>query len=664
MGKKFKKLFQFKLRTKIVGLVIFQIVLIMGTISYYNMNRDFEARELELDERMQQIAATIASMSPYEWEESWIYYQENIDNLYKAIDDIVYISIFDTDDNLVAYVINEDLVEYPDGIAVTDSLERDAVLRLMTGTIDEGSLIDLGNVSEDIRVGEERTGVVQMGYSKINLNNRLGQLRTRTISLVIVFLVIGFVTSLFLANTVASPLKKLSNAMETLPQGKMDMLVETKDEIGTLARSFNTMVRELRGKEFFEQFEKDLGTVFTLEKIFITLLGRLQSRFSITRGALYIKSNDDGSFSDIYQHKFKLQFTDEFHESLREALNVHIKKEEVSFSLNGLKIIANETPSIRPFVEELEEKSVFWVVFMIRQAKCMGVIYLGKEKGDDTVNIEEKKFIVNLVKHTYLPVENALLYADLTEQERYKKEIEIAQKVQEQLLPQRDPAIDGYDIYGTCIPAKETGGDYFDFVPIDENKIGIVVADVVGKGTSAAFYMAEIKGMIVSLSTFYKSPKEILKVLNSRLFMNVDRKVFATMIYGILNKKTGEFVYSRAGHNPVLYGSGESHTVMYKAPEGIGLGLDSGKIFDKVIVEEKIKLKDNDYLMLYTDGITEAMNSDREEYGEERLLEFMRSQNNIGSKECCNKLLNEISIFARGAEQSDDIAIIFIKKSG
>ncbi|MCP4723874.1 MAG: SpoIIE family protein phosphatase, partial [bacterium] len=547
MGKRLKKLFQFRLRTKIVGLVIFQIIMIMGTISYYNMNRDFDARELELDERMQQIAATIASMSPYEWEESWIYYQENIDNLYKAIEDIVYISIFDSDDVLVAYVINEDIVEYPEGIAVTDSLERDAVIRLMNSTIDAGSINDLGNVQEDIRVGEEYTGLVSMGYSKINLNNMLGELRARTFFMVIVFLVVGFVTSLFLANTVASPLKKLSNAMETLPQGKMDMLVETKDEIGSLARSYNQMVRELRGKEFFEQFEKDLGTVFTLEKIFVTLLGRLQSRFSITKGALYIKSNDEGSFSDIYQHGFKLQFNGEFHESLRNALEVHINKGEVSFSIEGLKIIANETPSIRPFVEELEQKGIFWVVFMIRQKKCIGVIYFGKEHGDDKVNIEEKKFIVNLVNHTYLPIENALLYADLTEQERYKKEIEIAQKVQEQLLPQRNPVIEGYDIYGTCISAKETGGDYFDYVPIDDNRIGIVIADVVGKGTSAAFYMAEIKGMIVSLSTIYKSPKEILKVMNSRLFMNVDRKVFATMIYGILNKKTNEFVYSRAG---------------------------------------------------------------------------------------------------------------------
>ncbi|MCP4726838.1 MAG: serine/threonine-protein phosphatase, partial [bacterium] len=164
--------------------------------------------------------------------------------------------------------------------------------------------------------------------------------------------------------------------------------------------------------------------------------------------------------------------------------------------------------------------------------------------------------------------------------------------------------------------------------------------------------------------TIYKSPKEILKVMNSRLFMNVDRKVFATMIYGILNKKTNEFVYSRAGHNPVLYGSGDSESVMYKTPEGIGLGLDSGSIFDKVIVEEKIKLKNNDYLMLYTDGITEAMNNSREEYGEERLLEFMRTQNNSDSEECCKKLMNEVNRFAQGAEQSDDIAMIFIKRNG
>ncbi len=663
MGKTIKKLFAIKLRSKILIVVIMQVIIIMGTMLYFNMLSDFEVREQELENRMTQIVSAFASFAPEDFDNDWNVYQEVIDNMYRELDNIVYIAIYDRDNLMVAYGINEEVVEYKPGETITDSLEMRSVEQLDNRTLDNPETLEnVGQVARDLRVSDQVIGTVSMGYSKLDLQNQLAGLVNRYIILVSVFLLIGFVTSFLLSRTVTAPLKRLSSAMETLPQGNTDMLVETKDEIGSLAKSFNLMVMELRNKEFFDQFEKDLSAVLTLDKIFDVLLGRLQSRFNISKGAIFIKEKNTDQFTEVFQRKFKLDLPESFHEELKEHLSTHIEKNEISFSIEGLKIIANEIPGIRPLVAELEKNNVFWTVFMLRQTNMLGVIYFGKKEGVSGVNIEEKKFIVNLVRHTYLPIENALLYQDLTEQERYKKEIEIARTVQNKLLPQTNPEFKGFDIYGLCKPAKETGGDYFDYVPIDDNSIGIVVADVVGKGTSAAFYMAEIKGMIVSLSSIYKSPKELLKVLNARLFANVDRKVFATMLYGVLNKKTHDFTYARAGHNPLLFKKASTNEASYKTPKGIGLGLDHGRIFDKVIDEERIKLKTDDTIILYTDGITEAMNPEKEEYGEDRLIDFVLEQDGKTSKECCISLIKEIKKYAAGTEQSDDIAMVLIKK--
>ena len=136
-----------------------------------------------------------------------------------------------------------------------------------------------------------------------------------------------------------------------------------------------------------------------------------------------------------------------------------------------------------------------------------------------------------------MAIENALLLNELTEQERLKRELEIARTVQNSLLPQSNPEISGLDIDGLCIPATEIGGDYFDFFPLDNHTLGIAIADVTGKGTSAAFYMAVVKGIMLSLTPIFSSPQQLLSELNRRLYGTMERKIFVTMIYGIFDIK-------------------------------------------------------------------------------------------------------------------------------
>lgn len=638
----------------------------------------YRDHDLSLQSRMQRVAESISRVgSSFETRAGWERFQEYIDEVNTVLEKVAFIAVYDESGNLPVYYLNEDLFELDANVTVTDSLIKDYVLKLSSNVGDTFNLTysfyilyplfsieldKLGRVSENIRAGNEIIGSVRVGYAKREINNELVTIYKRNLIILVIFVIIGLLASLLMSYRLTKPLVKLSKAMETIPHGNMDTIVEThsSDEIGSLAKSFNYMVRELRENDFFDRFERDLGRVFTLEKIFVTLLGRLESLYSLNKGALFIKDKQTEEFVGVYQHNYAIDFPQDFHKSLEYSLENHLKRDEICFSMDGLKIISNEIPSLRPFLVIGETNLIHWTIFLKRQDSCFGVIYLGKDERYESVDIEEKKYIVNLVRHTLLPFEVAILYADLTEQERLKKEFEIARDVQSNLLPQQMPVYDGYDIFGTCLPAREVGGDYFDYVEIGKNKLAIVIADVAGKSTSAAFYMAEIKGMIVSLSTMFKSPKELLKVLNSHMFNNVDRKVFASMIYGILDVRSHVFTYARAGHNPLLIKQKSNGEVEYRTPGGLGLGLDRGKIFDDVIAEEKIKIGKGDTILLYTDGVVESMNANQVEFGEDRLKNIMSHQDKISSENGCQQILNDIKAFSIGTEQFDDITMVMI----
>jgi serine phosphatase RsbU (regulator of sigma subunit) len=204
------------------------------------------------------------------------------------------------------------------------------------------------------------------------------------------------------------------------------------------------------------------------------------------------------------------------------------------------------------------------------------------------------------------------------------------------------------------------GGDYFDFFTLDNNYLGIVIADVSGKGTSASFYMAEIKGMMLQLTSRKLPPRQILIEINKQLYSHLDRRMFVTMIYGVLEISTRKLIFSRAGHNALLHIKNNGH-YQFLAPSGIGIGLDSGDLFDRKINEMTLELDDRDMLIFYTDGITEAMNDKQEEFGEDRLLKCIQNHKNKQVQIQKEKLMQSIELFMNDSPQHDDITMVMIK---
>jgi serine phosphatase RsbU (regulator of sigma subunit) len=274
-----------------------------------------------------------------------------------------------------------------------------------------------------------------------------------------------------------------------------------------------------------------------------------------------------------------------------------------------------------------------------------------------------RRFATTLARQCGLALENALLYQELREQERLRSELEVARRVQRRLLPQAMPRLDGFEADAVCEPAFEVVGDYFDFLDLGQGRTGVVVADVSGKGTQAAFYMAEIKGMVLALTGLHKAPRELLIELNRRLYGNLERRVFASAVYGVLEPASSRFTFARAGHCPPFLRRADGR-VSSLVPGGIALGLEPGALFDKHLEEATVVLAPGDALVLYTDGISEAMDEEGGVFGEERLARALAAGPGPGGGAAALRghALGSVRAFCGQAPARDDLTLIVLRR--
>jgi sigma-B regulation protein RsbU (phosphoserine phosphatase) len=227
-------------------------------------------------------------------------------------------------------------------------------------------------------------------------------------------------------------------------------------------------------------------------------------------------------------------------------------------------------------------------------------------------------------------------------------------------LPKDNPQIDGLDIASTCIPALEVGGDYYDFISLGEKKIGIIIGDVSGKGTQAAFYMTLTKGFLKALAKQTDSPSEVLSRMNELFYENVERGRFISMIYAIVDLENRTIKIARAGHNPVILNDLKGK-ISFISPNGLALGLEKGTLFRKIITEYQENLEPGKNYIFYTDGFTEAVNKKGEEYGLEKLSNIANSLSDKSAENVMNEVMQDVQKFIGKAKQHDDMTIVILK---
>ncbi|MCX6544686.1 MAG: SpoIIE family protein phosphatase [Acidobacteria bacterium] len=255
------------------------------------------------------------------------------------------------------------------------------------------------------------------------------------------------------------------------------------------------------------------------------------------------------------------------------------------------------------------------------------------------------------------------------EKKRLDEEMRLARESQMSLLPRGPLEIPGMRVAAVCVPAREVGGDYYDVLPLPDGRVGMLIADVSGKGMSAALYMAELKGLILSLSQIHQSPRDLLIAANRLISEHLDSRSFITMTYAVIDPAARTMTYARAGHTPLLYLPGSpasGRRVKILVPDGmvLGLRLDNGERFSALLYEATLSLGPGDRLAFFTDGISEAMDDQSECFGEPRLGQLIEEHAHLSVEELRERILREIDAFVGGIPQHDDMTLILLEVDG
>lgn len=304
-------------------------------------------------------------------------------------------------------------------------------------------------------------------------------------------------------------------------------------------------------------------------------------------------------------------------------------------------------------------KSILLFPIIIKQ-KQIGSIALLKEVGD-SFNKEMVDIINTFVNQASISLENFQLINEAIKNERYKEELKIASRVQQSLLPSALEQSEHFDIHGVSVAADEVGGDYYDSFRLSDDKLALIIADVSGKGTSAAFHMSQMKGIFHSLVQMNLDPKQLMVAANNALGRCLEKTSFITATYFEIDTSKSKVSFARAGHCPTLYYSAKTKQIEYFKNKGLGLGILRNSNFEKYVQVNEFQYSAGDIIVLYTDGITEAANHRNEQFGYERLSDALMEFTDHTPKQISNGIFKALYKFCEQDSLDDDYSMVVVK---
>ena len=293
----------------------------------------------------------------------------------------------------------------------------------------------------------------------------------------------------------------------------------------------------------------------------------------------------------------------------------------------------------------------------------MGVLALGN--GPTNPPFTSSDFVVfkSIAEQSAFALFTAVIYSEANEKKRLDHDLQIAREIQRILLPSEAPTVAGFDISGINIPASQVSGDYFDYITVDQDRLGVAIADVSGKGVPASLIMAICRSVLRSQAPGNQSPSDVLKKVNRQLYPDIREDMFISMAYLVLDHVWGTVTLSRGGHDaPLLYRAATGELTLLKPP-GLVLGIDSGSVFDRISNDFAVPLVQDDCLLLYTDGLTEALDGAGDEFGLERTMQSVRASAAEGAPAIIKRLIDDLRSFVGATPQNDDMTLIAIRKT-
>jgi len=293
-------------------------------------------------------------------------------------------------------------------------------------------------------------------------------------------------------------------------------------------------------------------------------------------------------------------------------------------------------------------------------AELEALLFTAEKLSESAYNNDDIELLSLFGEHLGTAFERAKLYEEMADKERISRELEIAREIQINSLPKQIPEYPGLQIRALLSPATEVGGDYYDYFEIDSDHLGIIVGDVVGKGTSAALHMSKIQGFLRTLSLEKVPQVLMLQRLNTLIRQNFSDDFFFTALYGIFNTTEKSLQLFRLGHNGLFYYNARQRQTMLFEPPGMGFGMAGNEVFIENIQMQEIKYEPGDIFLFLTDGFTEAMNENRQVYGESRILEFLSTAADQSANDIVQGLNRNMLAYSN-SRQFDDATAVVVK---
>ena len=404
------------------------------------------------------------------------------------------------------------------------------------------------------------------------------------------------------------------------------------------------------------QFSNDVSTIVGTDKILDLTTQTFIDALKINKFGILLKDYD----KDVLVLARGVGFTNQ-NWIINKSNIIPIYKEK-SLTSNYPVIEQQDFENVFPGKSErLIEESIYSIIPMIVKSKVVGALLFGLKYSGSKFGGKDLELLTAAANQLAVSLENARLYKTEAEKITIERDLDLAKKIQQSLLPKNIPNLIGLDICGEMIPAMQVGGDYYDLIPISDTKLFVAVADVSGKGLSASLYMTKLQTMIQLATQASSSPKEILIEINKRLYQLMERRWFITMTLALFDTENKTIKFCRAGHMPLI--TANNGTVESIKTEGIGLGLEKGEVFEKTLQEVELKTKSNQIFAFFSDGIAEAMNEKDEMFGEEKLNRILKGKSNNRSTEIMDKIWSEVKLFRGSTPVNDDMTMVIVKTS-
>lgn len=408
--------------------------------------------------------------------------------------------------------------------------------------------------------------------------------------------------------------------------------------------------RKLEEAVSFQRLSQSIPAGESEEKVYEILMTSATS--AVFSAGAWVEIRDDSK--DI-----NVTLTDRVEKTEIPSIKQSIERSRFKKVLNADFAQEGELVKLTANVKHDDYKSILQIPITVT-GKQIGSIVLLKEVRDG-FNKEMIDIIDTFVNQANVSIENFRLLQEAISNERYQEELKIASRVQKKLLPEKLRLHDAFEIHAFTQAADEVGGDYYDIFELDDHRTALIIGDVSGKGTSAAFHMAQMKGIFHSLVQMDLGPRDFMIHANNALSRCLESTSFITVSYFIIDSKTKKACYARAGHCPSLFYCSNEQKAHYFKNKGLGLGILRNSKFDNYVHVNEFEFAKDDILMLYTDGITEAINQNKEQYGSDRLLKTLTANADLSPIGIQQNVINDLYAFCEQDKLSDDYTLLILK---